>query len=247
MTSSAQVRGRYASREHHPKPVLMQMWLPPRGRTINDCLNLGRDAALVIDAVLHGEGVTREAVLDLVRAGRADLLLGQREDQHLDVKRERYLPWDDKAKFELAKDVAAMANGGGGALVIGLGSSPHRQGDVISMVNPVPYDHRLRRQMQDVIRHWLHPVPARVQVEIHDVPSAGPQHGIVLVNIPGQLEELLPILVRRGAVNGRMSEMHVAFVQRDGEETILFDAPSLHSLLSAGRAALNVRRESQVR
>jgi hypothetical protein len=221
--------------------VLLQMWLAPRGRTIADCLSLGRDAALVIDAVFHGGGVTREAVVDLVRAGRADLLVGQREDQQLDVKRERYLPWDDKAKFELAKDVAAMANGGGGALVIGLGSSSNRQGDQISTVNPVPYDDRVRRQMQDVIRRWLHPVPVRVQVEIHDVPSARPQHGIVLVNIPAQLEELLPILVRRGVVSGRMSEMHVALVQRDGEETIVFDAPSLHSLLSAGRAALNTR------
>ncbi|MFE4698720.1 hypothetical protein ACFRIC_16800 [Streptomyces sp. NPDC056738] len=47
-------------------------------------------------------------------------LLGLRETQWIDVKRDPYQLADPKAVEELTKDVAGFANGGGGVIVLGL-------------------------------------------------------------------------------------------------------------------------------
>ncbi|MEV5801733.1 AlbA family DNA-binding domain-containing protein [Streptomyces collinus] len=61
-----------------------------------------------------------EAVRVALRAQKPDLLLEQPEGQWLDAKTVPYALRDPREVEELAKDVCAFANGGGGVLVLGL-------------------------------------------------------------------------------------------------------------------------------
>lgn len=58
---------------------------------------------------------------ELVAANIADLVNSEaQEDQHLEFKRTVLENSTDQAKAELRKDVAALANGGGGTLIVGI-------------------------------------------------------------------------------------------------------------------------------
>lgn len=59
-------------------------------------------------------------VEQLLREHRVDDLLGERERSWLDFKQSPYVLDGERGKSELAKDVTAVANSGGGCIVIGV-------------------------------------------------------------------------------------------------------------------------------
>jgi predicted HTH transcriptional regulator len=64
-----------------------------------------------------------EARSDLFQAlarGDADRILGTAESSWLDFKQQPYILMQPDQPLELAKDVSALANSGGGVLVIGI-------------------------------------------------------------------------------------------------------------------------------
>jgi hypothetical protein len=75
-------------------------------------MRIGEEAVALLGALDHG-GITLEVAAGLLRAGMAELLLGQRESAWLDAKKQPYRLSDERHKLELAKDVAAFANGVG--------------------------------------------------------------------------------------------------------------------------------------
>jgi hypothetical protein len=78
------------------------------------------------------------AITDLIMANKADLLVGQRENDYFDAKGATYAPKTKPGAFALAKDVAAFANADrGGLLVCGLRRRKDQQGDVVSEARPV--------------------------------------------------------------------------------------------------------------
>jgi hypothetical protein len=62
-------------------------------------------------------------------------------------------------------------------------------------------------------------------------------HGLVVISIPTQEEELKPFLVHGAIVDGRM-ESAISIVRRSGEDSIPITAQQIHSTLAAGRALL---------
>ncbi len=63
-----------------------------------------------------------EISLEAITVEHLEMLASQsvEEDQQLEYKREAPSNWDDNSKSELRKDVAAMANGGGGTILYGI-------------------------------------------------------------------------------------------------------------------------------
>lgn len=57
---------------------------------------------------------SRLKVVEALAAGRPEDLIGTAECEWLDFKRDLYHLESDKGKFELCKDVAALANSQGG-------------------------------------------------------------------------------------------------------------------------------------
>jgi hypothetical protein len=67
---------------------------------------------------------SRTEVISALSQNRAQDLMGTAENSWLDFKTTPYAVHTDKGKFELCKDVAALANAQGGLLVCGARTTP---------------------------------------------------------------------------------------------------------------------------
>jgi Putative DNA-binding domain len=209
-----------------------------RGRTVHDLYKLAKDMLELLRAA-EGGTLVRETTLDLLRAGKVDLLLGQAENNWIEAKGAPYAD-NDVGKLELAKDVAAFANAAGGLLVLGVATAKRGDRDVLTRVQPIPFAMARPSSLRRIIDHRVHPPVQGLEV-IH-VPYGGKADGVVVVSVPPQPEEMQPFLVRGAVTGGRLSGSFVSVVTRRGEDTLATDVASIHALLAAGRAALRTRR-----
>jgi hypothetical protein len=232
-------RCRFAGAELHQysaaTPWLATASLAPatRGRSTNEIYEIGVEAAALLSAASGGE-LTPGTTLDLLRAGHAQVLLGQLEGRWLDVKRQDYDLTNDKGKISLAQDVARFANADGGLVIVGFSTNKQRGGERIARVTPVP------PPLSGMVRH-ARAVDNRVfpPVEGLTIEEVDAGSGVLIViNVPPQPEELKPFLVHGAIVNGKTEGAFISIVRRRGEESIPITPQSIHSTLAAGRALL---------
>jgi len=80
--------------------------------------------------------LSSQEVLAMLSSGSFKGFIGAVENDHFECKRTPYRLQTDHEKQELAKDVSAFANAGGGVLVIGLATevSPVHMGDEVTAI-----------------------------------------------------------------------------------------------------------------
>ncbi|CAM5726784.1 hypothetical protein STENM223S_07037 [Streptomyces tendae] len=175
--------------------------------------SIGQDVMAFLDA-LQGGILTRETAVSLLRAEKADLLIGQPEGPWLDVKVDHYDLSGRSGKISLAQAVARFANAEhGGVIVVGMKGKKVPSGEIIKSVHPVPMDARVQRKYELAIQQHLYPPPDYLTVEL--VP-----HGygmLVVVSLPPQPEELKPFLVHGAIVDGSVEGAFISIVRRRGE------------------------------
>lgn len=217
-------------------PWLWYLRLHPktRERSIGDLYAVAEELLALVEATAGSE-LRRETALELLRAGRAEVLVGQPEGDWLDVKSQDYDLSADAGKISLAQDVARFANAEyGGIVVVGMGTKKINNLEFIRDVRPIASDPRGVRRHRHVIDNRLFPPPNELTVE--EV-SFGVGRLIVL-HVPPQPEELKPFLVHGAIVGGRLEGAFISIVRRRGETSIPVSAASIHSALAAGRALL---------
>lgn len=208
---------------------------PTRGRTLADVYEQGRDVLALLEAV-EGAGLSPSTVADLIRGGKADVLVGSPESSWLEAKSQGYELRSERAKIELGKDVARFANAEfGGLLVIGLRASKRPQGELIRAVTPVRMESLNVRQYRANIDRRVYPPVQGLEVESVET---DPGKGLLFVHVPPQPEELKPFLVHGAIVAGRAEESFISIVRRRGEDSIPATPAAIHSMLAAGRALL---------
>jgi hypothetical protein len=113
---------------------------PIRGKSLADMYLIGQDVKAFLDA-LQGGLLTRETAVSLLRAEKADLLVGQPEGPWLDVKVDHYDLSGHAGRISLAQSVARFANAEhGGVVVAGMKAKKVPSGEIIKSVQPVPMD-----------------------------------------------------------------------------------------------------------
>src|SRR5690349_7316861 len=100
-------------------------------------------------------------------------------EPRIDYKAAHYSA-DQAGRAELAKDVAALANGIGGVLVLGLAED--RRSSIPSAVTPVELTDGKVRQIRQAIASNLRPTPRIELFTKHDQP--GSNQGILLIAVP---------------------------------------------------------------
>ncbi len=211
----------------------IEIKMPIRGRTVRQAFDLGKGALALLEALDQG-GLTRERVLDLLRAGRVDVLLGQPENEWLDFKRQGYAR-TDHGRFELAKDVAAFANAGGGLLVLGLASVKSGLAEVASAVTPCASGSVNAQSYRGVLSRRLHPPLERLSIFSLPQSRGG---DVWVIDVPPQPEESKPFLVHGAVLGGKVSDAFYSMVVRRADDCIPTDPQAVHALMAAGRAAL---------
>ncbi|WP_139134573.1 ATP-binding protein [Streptomyces sp. TP-A0874] len=203
-----------------------------RSRTLEDLYSIASGAVMLLSAAKSGE-LTRETTLDLLRAGNAEVLIGQQEGPWLDVKSSHYDLASTHGKISLAQAVARFANAEhGGIVVVGMRGKKVPSGEIIHSLCPVPLGANTVRKYQGTLEHHLYPPPDFLEIETFMTPKGG----MVLVHVPPQPEELKPFLVHGAIVDGKIEGAFISIVRRRGEGSIPITAAAIHATLAAGRA-----------
>jgi hypothetical protein len=216
-------------------PWLWHIEVEPRtrGRTVPELLELGRSVEELLGAFRSGR-LTRGTALDLLRAGRADLLIGMSEGPWLDVKVQHYDLSTEAGKISLAQAVARFANAeGGGLVVVGMKAKKLPGGEVIRSIHPVVSGGKMLRRYAQVIEEKLFPLVDGLEIDQVPAPAGGT---LVVINVPPQREESKPFLVTGSVVDGKVEGAFISIVRRRGEASVPISAPAIHAYLAAGRS-----------
>lgn len=209
---------------------------PIRGRTVADALRLAEEIEALLSTAEGGE-ITRAGVLDLLAAGRWDLLVGQPESDWLEAKGAPYDHLGPNWRYELAKDVAAFANAPeGGLIVIGMTTTDRGEGDTITGLKEFELD-RVRRQAYR--NHVAQRVYPRVEgFEVRRFPGRRKGWGLAALVVPPQPETSHPFLVQGVVSRGEVLGAHVLVPTRREDDTSLMDAGAIHARLRLGEQAI---------
>ncbi|WP_331731301.1 RNA-binding domain-containing protein [Streptomyces sp. NBC_00073] len=157
-------------------------------------------------------------------------LLGLRETQWLDAKAAPYQLANPRSVEELAKDVAAFANGGGGLIVIGIATRLEHDEEVLDHIVEVAPAAVNLDQIRKLIRQWITPAPRGVRVGW----SGGDGERVAFIDIPAQAVDTLFVVPAPVGKPGSPRTDTVAVPMRDGDSTHWLPRTEIQQLLSAG-------------
>ncbi|MET9318569.1 hypothetical protein ABZX12_42720 [Kribbella sp. NPDC003505] len=213
--------------------VTVEMRLSQRGR-----LMLGE----VVRASEHLISALAVADLDAARAfslvtgGRVDLLLGLRESQWLEVKRDAYRLDDRASCIEAAQDVARLANGGTSALLL-CGVKAKRLpggGERITQIAPFSAAVAQARRLRSVLDNYVYPQVAGLQVTF--VTLAETADGVLAIYVPQQAARLRPFLVHGAIAAGKTEGAFISIVSRRDDDSVPITAAQIHPFLAGALA-----------
>ena len=166
--------------------------------------------------------------------GRPQDVLGTAEAGWVDFKESPYVLDGDKGRWELAKDVAAMANAGGGLIVLGIATNreTYDTHDVASELKPFARPLVNVDAYKGVLTGWVVP-PQYPSFQWFESPDTADRHFLVIT-----VKALPPgegyALVRR-TVAGEGKEIRSFGVPvRRGDDTEWLTAERLQSLIGRG-------------
>ncbi|MGX4694419.1 AlbA family DNA-binding domain-containing protein [Streptomyces sp. JNUCC 63] len=157
-------------------------------------------------------------------------------------------PYDlstDKGKFELAKDVAAFANAGGGLLVCGF-KAKKRPSELYEVAEKVtPFDKKLvdDTKYKDVITEYVRPL-LKVKFYWYDHPEGDPDASghYFVIEVPALPEADRWAMVTRGITdNGQFIKSSWTVPIRNGDTTAYLPPDEVYRLMNDG---LRARRGS---
>ena len=224
-----------AHQEQGTWPTWLTVRVPTRGQTVGDAIRRADAIATVIQAALDG-GPDAETTPDLIRAGQAQALIGTYESEWLEAKAAPYRLEEHAEAFELAKDVAALANADGGIIVIGAQTKKRPGGDEIRRINECRLSDVSPRAYTTLVRRGMFPKVEGFEIEL--VPHGSTGNGVALLTIPKQEEGEKPFLVHGMVQGGRTTGQGFTWPVREGAETVVPRIETVHALLRAGREGL---------
>ncbi|WP_382306966.1 hypothetical protein [Herbiconiux sp. UC225_62] len=179
-------------------------------------------------------------VLNLLRGGHLNLLIGEKESDYLEVKTAMHPIWvsgtpGDKAKIELAQDVARFANSDVDAvLVIGYRETSGGNNE-IGTLTPVADQYLNPTQIREVLDARIVPPLDGLLVETFQV---NPTESVLAVYVPKQPSEMQPYLVHGAIAEGKVEGAFFSIVRRRGEASITTSAQQIHAYIVAGKRYL---------
>ncbi|MEU6519709.1 RNA-binding domain-containing protein [Streptomyces sp. NPDC046978] len=171
-----------------------------------------------------------KSVLAALDAQEPGSLLGLRETQWLDAKGGPYQLADPKAVEELAKDVAAFTNAGGGIIVIGIATRLEHDEEVLDCIVGLDPATVNLDQIRKRIRQWITPAPRGVRVGW----SGADSERVVFIDVPEQAAGTLFVVPAPVGKPGSPRTDTVAVPMRDGDSTHWLPRAEIQQLLSAG-------------
>jgi predicted HTH transcriptional regulator len=180
---------------------------------------------------------TIERVRDVLQSGDFDGLLGMEEGLHFEAKGR--VPYDlatAAGRYEIGKDVSALANAEGGWLVFGVGTeqSERERVDTVTALELVAEHEIDLNQLTGIIRAHVKPYP--VGLDARWIPSTvDPELGLVAVEIPPQPIDTRPFIICK-VVEGDefLKEIVVGYCRRVGGDVLPFTPSEIRDAMRQG-------------
>ncbi|WP_425840961.1 helix-turn-helix domain-containing protein [Microbacterium sp. PA5] len=223
--------------EFQPISAFGFLWLEHRKRDVDlgVLLSGAEDVLGLLDASRGGQLTVTSTAL-MVRSGRVEALVGQREGMLFDAKTTHYDLEKLAGKVSLGQAVARFCNGDGGILVVGLETAVVDGVEVVARVKPVPLDLTVPERYRKLIDQHVYPFPEGLVISA--IPMQDGSGMTVLVEVPPQPDYNKPYLVSGAFVDGKAKGEFISIVQRrdDGSEPL--KASMIHAWIATGRALI---------
>lgn len=147
-------------------------------------------------------------IADIPEQELTDLIGKQKENQHLDFKQRydhRKSKNQEQYKWEICKDVTAMANSGGGYILIGV----KEKNEVAQDFHTVRDSSAITKSISRVCQHRIDPPIQDLEVEARSFRSDNKDITLVIIHIPPS--DFIP--------HGFRSQGAINFVKRFGTDT----------------------------
>lgn len=140
----------------------------------------------------------------------------------------------DKHKWELAKDVAALANAEGGLIVIGIGTTKEETSSRDVATDVLPFDPALYdlERIKGVLREWLHP-PQHPGLRFF-LESQGATKGFLVITVEPVPEHDRYVLTTKTETDDGRLKNAVGLPVRAGEDTRWFGPQEIYRLVNDG-------------
>ena len=148
------------------------------------------------------------------RSRLPDLLLDPQEAPDLEIKRWLDLARNGDDKATLAKALLALANHGGGRVILGLSETSSGSGFVPDSDRPVTLDGYSQDSVNGIVQKYAEPA-FHCSVDHVKHPSSGDIHPII--GVPGG--HRVPIRAKRGGPNGRIIKVNAIYVRHPGPQS----------------------------
>lgn len=181
-----------------------------------------------------------ESVAGLIEALTSsdfDAVVGTPESHWVDFKRDPYPLRTAKGKWELAKDVAAIAGARGGLIVIGYATQKHENEGIeaASEHHPVPKNLVQPDQYRAILAERIYPAVRDIQTYWFP-PGPHEREGVFVIEVPSQGEEDKPFVVTRVVdEEGKEQQHFVGIPIRDGDRVDWMKPETVHHQLNMGR------------
>lgn len=151
-----------------------------------------------------------EQILEILRAGKLDQLIGLVEGSQFEAKRSPYfvrqafesntqaVSASDVQKHELAKDVSALANSTGGIILLGFETSRDGLSAEESITSCRPFDKGLvdLDQYRKILEDWIHPPIHSIRIDWYQS-FADLTKGVIAITVPPEVTSGKPYVVKR--------------------------------------------------
>jgi hypothetical protein len=147
--------------------------------------------------------VTREETLAVLQSGELEQLIGRPETLEVEFKGEPYQLDRESQKFELAKDVSAMANAAGGVIIIGAQTERGTEVavDVVARLRLLAQGLVNEQQYETIISDRVYPRLREVHVQFYPSKDDAAR-GVVAIDVPPQDDIDKHFLVQRPIEEG---------------------------------------------
>jgi hypothetical protein len=179
-----------------------------------------------------------------IDAGRFGELIGLEEGVTFEAKGSQPYDLDEaNGRYELAKDVSALANSAGGFLIIGLKTKASAVGqtDVVSDLDLLPVAEFPTLTILGVIREYVAPSISGLHVEwFPSLPADGT--GIGVIEVPLQSDDAKPFIICK-VIDGesRLKQIVFGYCRRVGPDSLPHDATAIRSAMRQGMNSVSQR------
>lgn len=178
-----------------------------------------------------------QSITDLLASRALANFVGVREGLFLEVKGSS--PYDfthAEARYELAKDVTALANADGGWLLIGLTTTrlAAEAADEITALDLVAREAFPESQIRGMLKEYVYPGVVNLEMKwLEDVGGDG--LGIGVIHVPPQSDDRKPFLIAKVVEEGdHLKQVVFGFAKRVGADSIPYAVDQMHRAMKVG-------------